>query len=69
MTNLTATQDAGTRSFLVKLTRDQLLDEIGRCEKFADRLRAERHPGWITRQQVINNDTRLAIAYDILNGA
>lgn len=69
MTNLTATQDAGTRAYLVKLTREQLLDEIGRCEKFADRLRAERRPDWITRQQVINNGTRLAIAYDLLNGA
>jgi len=69
MTNLTATQDAGTRSFLVKLTREQLENEIDRCEKFADRLRAERHPDWITRQQVINNDARLGIAYDVLNGA
>lgn len=69
MTNLTATRDDGTRSFLVKLTRDQLLDEIDRCEKFAQRLAAERRPDWITRQQVVNNDARLAIAYDILDGA
>lgn len=64
-----STRDAGVRSYLAKLTRDQLLDDIERSERFAARLAAEKRPDTITRIQVANNNSRLAIAYQVLNGA
>ena len=64
-----STRDAGVRSYLQNLTRNQLEADIDGCERFAARLAAERHPDAITRIQVANNDSRLAIAYETLNGA
>lgn len=66
---MAVSQDAGTRAFLQRLTREQLFKEIESCERFAVRLVAERHPDALTQVQIANNRRALEIAYQILNGA
>jgi hypothetical protein len=63
------TQDAATRAFLQRLTREQLFEEIESCEKFAARLATERRQDELTDVQIANNRRALEIAYQILNGA
>ena len=62
------TYDASVRTYLQKLTRDELLAEIESSEQFGARLAAERNPPAIHAIQVLNNKARLAIAYQVLAG-
>lgn len=61
-----STRDAGVRSYLQKMTREQLEADIESMERFAKRLANEPRPDSITKIQIANNDSRLAIAYELI---
>jgi len=65
---MATTYDTSSRAYLRKLTRDELLADIESSEQFRARLAAERNPPAIHAIQVLNNNARLAIAYQVLAG-